>query len=72
MFDGSTGQCNQQSPPIIEHYDLIFDPFELGNLFQSSAGSPTEHQAALAARLEELRQCAGNDEAPVAGSPPCE
>jgi N-acetylglucosamine-6-sulfatase len=72
MFDGSTGECTQQTPAIIEHYDLAVDPFELNNLFQPSAGSPTEHQAGLSARLEELRQCAGNEEEPVPGSVPCD
>jgi N-acetylglucosamine-6-sulfatase len=72
MFDGTTDQCTQQSPPLIEHYDLSVDPFELGNLFQASTGSPTERQMALAARLEELRTCAGNPDEPAGTSVPCE
>jgi arylsulfatase A-like enzyme len=70
-IDSTTGQCVQQSPPLVEHYDLTLDPYELQNLFVADNG-PTEAQSALAARLMALRNCAGTYAAPVPGRAACE
>jgi arylsulfatase A-like enzyme len=71
ILDPSTGQCIAQSPPIVEHYDLLTDPFQLQNLYSAEAG-PTEQQAALSARLIGARNCAGNAGHQVPGRTPCE
>ena len=70
-IDSATGQCTQQSPPLVEHYDLTSDPFQLQNLWIEGNG-PTEVQALLAARLMALRNCAGTYAAPVPGRAACE
>ncbi len=71
LLDSSTGQCIAQSPPIVEHYDLIADPFQLQNLYDPVAG-PTEQQSLLSARLIGARNCAGNAGNQVPGRTPCE
>ena len=57
-----------------EHYDLTDDPFQLENLFPANPGSAREdEQDALAARLAQLRNCAGSPgSTPKAGRPLCE
>lgn len=71
MLDSSTGQCVAQSPPVIEHYNLLADPFELQNLYSAASG-PNEEQVGLLNRFQALRYCAGTATAPVAGRTPCE
>jgi N-acetylglucosamine-6-sulfatase len=52
------GQCRPADEK--EHYDLVNDPFQLQNLFPAPQGSPEQAtQQALAARLDQLRDCAG-------------
>jgi N-acetylglucosamine-6-sulfatase len=54
-----------------EHYDLRSDPFELDNLFPAPPGtSAADREFALAARLADLRDCAGirpRDPKPASG-----
>lgn len=71
VLDASNGQCIAQSPPIVEHYDLVNDPYQLKNLYSADAGA-TEQQAALAARLVSARNCAGNSGHQIPGRTPCE
>jgi N-acetylglucosamine-6-sulfatase len=71
FLDPTTGECVQQSPAFVEHYDLVADPFELQNLLPPG-GEPSAHQAALAERLASLRSCAGTEASPVPDRVPCE
>jgi N-acetylglucosamine-6-sulfatase len=71
FLDPATGSCVQQSPPFVEHYDLLADPFQTQNLLLPGA-ELSEHQAALAERLQVLRNCAGTELNPVPGREPCE
>ena len=63
------GQC--QPAFEVEHYNLLNDPYELENLYPAPGNSPTAQiEAALAARLAILRDCAGiegRDPAPPSG-----
>lgn len=72
ILDTSTdpAACVTQSPPVIEHYDRLADPFQLQNLFNSQSGAG-QHQAELAQQLATLRTCAGTARAPVPGRTPC-
>ena len=55
--DPQSGVCEPANEA--ELYDLTADPFELGNLLYTDPQGSAAKQAALAARLDALRNCSG-------------
>jgi N-acetylglucosamine-6-sulfatase len=69
---GPLGVCR---PDLVrEHYDLATDPFQLRNLDPPSDGAVLVESLDAAARLDELRNCAGiaGRDRRVGGRPHCE
>jgi arylsulfatase A-like enzyme len=67
-----TGACDR---PEYELYDLKKDPYQLESIAVDPAvATPSQLQQSLAARLNELRNCAGipGRDAPVPGHPFCD
>jgi arylsulfatase A-like enzyme len=59
IHDPQTGDCVASAEA--ELYDLAADPFELDNLLSTDPQGSAAERAALAARLDALRACAGTD-----------
>jgi N-acetylglucosamine-6-sulfatase len=67
----AAGYACEPSPGAQELYHLDSDPFQLENLFSTDPAGTAAERAALSARLDDLRSCAGisgRDPAPPGGA----